>query len=252
MRRRIRATAAKNGSVKRCALLLVLSFVACSSLPQPYATTFGFLKPGAVMTVNIDSGVLNAFKPAESDPSNKYTITATAPAGASPPPAPRTRADGTGVVVDATGKLANLLVRVPQGVDLVVHSKNGNVNVTDISGAVDVYAENGDVKVMVAGLAQASTIDGSIDLTMGKTSWTGTLHDRAGNGDVTVYIPETAAFHARMHTSDGTLFTDFGLTGTSHGSNETIDAPVNGGAAFGVDLESRRGTVRLLRLTPQA
>lgn len=205
-----------------------------------------------MLTVNIESGVLNAFKPAQDDLPDQYTIAATAPAGANQPPAPTFRANGSGVTVDARGKLANLLVRVPQGVDLVVHSKNGNVNVTDISGNVDVHADKGDVKIMVAGGAQASTIDGSIDLTMGKTSWRGTLHDRARNGDVTVYIPETAAFLVRMHTDDGTLFTDFGLTGTSHGSNETIDAPVNGGAAFGLDLESKRGTVRLLRLSPQA
>ena len=69
---------------------------------------------------------------------------------------------------------------------------------------------------------------------------------------MTVYIPETAAFHARLHTDNGTLFTDFGLTGTSHGSDETIDAPVNGGGPLGVDLESNRGTVRLMRLSPQA
>jgi len=252
MRRRTRATAAKSARVKRFAFLLTVAFVACSSTPPPFATHIGVLKPGSVLTVNIDHGVLNAFKPAQSDPPDQYTITATAVAGASPPPAPAVHPSGNGVIVDATGALANLLVRVPQGVALVVHSKNGNVNVTDISGSVNANADNGDVKIMVSGLAQASTTNGSIDLTMGKTSWTGTLRDSAHNGDVTVYIPETAAFQARMHTDDGTLFTDFGLTGTSHGSNETIDAPVNGGGPFGLDLESNRGTVRLLRLTPQA
>ena len=238
--------------MKRFAFFLIVAFVACSSTPPPYATHIGVLKPGSVLTVNIDRGVINAFKPAQSDPVDQYTITATGIDGASPPPAPSVHPNGTGVTVDATGTLANLLVRVPQGVGLVVHSKSGNVNVTDISGSVDVKADNGDVKIMVSGIAQASTVNGSIDLTMGKTSWTGTLRDSARNGDVTVYIPETAAFHARMHTDDGVLFTDFGLTGTSHGSNETIDAPVNGGGPFGLDLESNRGAVRLLRLTPQA
>jgi hypothetical protein len=239
--------------VKRFAFLLTVAFVACSSsMPTPFATHFGVLKPGSVLTINIESGVVNAFKPAQSDPADQYTITASAPAGASPPPAPAVHPDGTGVIVDATGKLANLLVRVPQGVNLVVHSKHGNVNVTDVSGRVDVHADNGNVKVMVAGLAQASTVNGSIDLTMGRTSWTGTLRDSAQNGDVTVYIPETAAFRVRMHTGDGTLFTDFGLTGVSQGSSETIDTTVNGGASFGIDLESQRGTVRLLRLAPQA
>ena len=252
MRRRIRTTAAKNASVKRYAALLVLAFVACSPSPTPYATHLGVLKPGSVLTVNIASGVINAFKPAQGDPADQYTIAATAPAGASLPPAPRFRPSGTGVIVDAGGTLANLLVRVPQGVDLVVHSKNGNVNVTDISGNVDVQAANGNVKIMVTGRAQASTMNGSIDATMAATSWPGTLHFSAQQGDVTVYVLETAAFHARLHTDDGTLFTDFNLRGTSQGNNETIDAPVNNGNAFGLDLESKRGTVRLLRLSPQA
>jgi hypothetical protein len=221
-------------------------------MPTPFATHIGVLKPGSVLTVNIESGVVNAFKPAQSDPADQYTITASAAADASPPPAPTVHPNGSGVIVDATGKLANLLVRVPEGVALVVRSKHGNVNVTDISGSVDVHADNGNVKVMVAGLAQATTANGSIDLTMGKTSWTGTLRDSARNGDVTVYIPETAAFHVRMHTGDGTLFTDFGLTGAAQGSSETIDTPVNGGASFGLDLESDRGAVRLLRLAPQS
>jgi hypothetical protein len=237
--------------LQRFAFLAVLAFVACSSTPQPSVTTYGTLKPGAVMTVNIESGVLNAYKPAEGDPDDRYTIAATAQ-DATPPPNPTIRPSGKGIIVDATGKLGYLLVRVPQGVDLVVHSKNGNVNVTDISGNVDVTAANGNVKIMVSGHAQASTQNGNIDLTMGATTWPGTLRSSAQTGDVTVYIPETAAFQARLHTDDGTLFTDFGLTGTSQGSKETIDAPVNGGGAFGVDLESGRGTVRLLRLTPQA
>jgi hypothetical protein len=238
--------------VKRYALFFVLAFVACSSSPQPYAITTGTLKPGAVITVNIESGAINAFKPMQGDPSDRYTISATAPSDAPQPPAPKIRPSGSGINVDATGKLAYLLVRVPEGVDLVVHSQSGNVNVTDISGNVDVNANSGNVKIMITGHAQATTQNGNIDLTMGATSWPGTLRSSSQNGDVTVYVPTTAAFHVRMHTYDGTLFTDFGLTGTSTGSNETIDASVNGGSLSGLDLESRRGVVRLLRLTPQA
>jgi len=204
------------------------------------------------MTVNIDSGVVNAYKPAEGDPPDRYTISATALSASSPPPAPAVRSNGKGIVVDATGPLAYLLVRVPEGVNLVVHSRSGNVNVTDISGNADVTAESGDVKIMIAGRAQAHTRNGSIDATVGAASWPGVLRFSSDNGDVTVYVRTTAAFMARMHTDDGTLFTDFDLRGTSIGNNETIDAPVNGGGASSVDLWSKRGAVRLLRLVPQA
>ncbi|HTV91306.1 MAG TPA: hypothetical protein VMG98_01170, partial [Verrucomicrobiae bacterium] len=74
--------------MKRLAFFLIVAFVACSSTPPPYATHIGVLKPGSVLTVNIDHGVINAFKPAQSDPVDQYTITATGIDGASPPPAP--------------------------------------------------------------------------------------------------------------------------------------------------------------------
>jgi len=239
--------------VKRFAPLLLLAFVACEAQPVSYSTTVGVLKPGATMTVRIANGVLNAYAPAEGDPSDRFTVVASALPTASPLPAPpQIRPSGKGVTIDASGTLANLLVRVPEGVNLVVESKRGNVNVTSISGNVVVHAGTGDVNVMITGYAQASTQNGDVDVTMGATHWPGTLHFRTRNGDVTVYVRETDAFHARMHTDDGTLFTDFGLRGTSHGNNETIDAPVDGGGAFGLDLESKRGAVRLLRLTPQA
>jgi DUF4097 and DUF4098 domain-containing protein YvlB len=159
---------------------------------------------------------------------------------------------GNGIVIRATDPLYGMLVRLPDRVNLEVQSKKGNVNVTDVTGAIDVRAGEGNVRIMVPGVAQAQTTKGNIDVTIGATEWTGTLKFIAETGDVTVYVPEIAKFHARLHTDEGTIFTDFGLRGTSQGANETIDAPVNGGSAFGVDIEARRGTVRLLRLTPQA
>jgi hypothetical protein len=239
--------------VKFSLLLPLAALVACSAAaPKAYATTVGVLHPGAAIAVAIDEGVVNAFRPAQGDPPSRFTITASANSDASPPPPPLIRPRGKDITVKAGGALANLLVRVPDGVNLTVDSRTGNVNVTDVTGNVVVRAGTGNVKIMVPGYAQASTHDGDVNVTIGATHWPGTLHISSDNGDVTVYVPEIAAFHARMHSDDGVLFTDFDLRGTSHGFNETIDAPVNGGGAFGLDLESHKGAVRLLRLTPQA
>ena len=227
--------------------------VACShDQPVTFATTIGVLHPGATIHVKIENGVLNVFRPAEGDPPDRFTVTASAYSDATPPPAPVIRPVGRGVTVDAAGRLANLLVRVPDGVNLDVDSGRGNIYVTDITGAISVRARTGNVTIMVPGYAQASTQKGDVNVTIGATRWPGTLRISSGNGDVTVYVRETIAFHARLHTDDGVLFTDFPLRGTSQGNNETIDAPVNGGGSFGLDLESHKGAVRLLRLTPQA
>ena len=232
-------------------LVLAVAFVGCSSNHSPYSTQLGLLQPTSTLTVAVSNANVNVYKPAVGQPSDEFTVSAMALPNTNPP-APVVARAGNGVVVRATEPLYGVLVRLPDRVNLVVQSAKGNINVTDVSGAIDVRAGDGNVRIMVPGAAQAQTSSGNIDVTIGATQWKGTLKFVAGTGDVTVFVPEIAKFHARLHTDDGTIFTDFGLRGTSSGNNETIDAPVNGGGAFGVDIESHRGTVRLLRLTPQA
>lgn len=209
------------------------------------------LKPTSTMTVVVKDANVNVYKPEAGQSPDQFTVAASALPNTNPVP-PKIETAGNGIVVRADAPLYGLLLRLPDRADLDVESEKGNVNVTDVSGAIRVHAGKGNVHIMVPGVAEASTGTGNVDVTIGATQWKGTLKFSADQGDVTVYIPEIAKFHARLHTDDGTIFTDFGLRGTSSGSNETIDASVNGGASFGVDIESRHGTVRLLRLTPQA
>ncbi len=237
----------------RRALFFVLgvAFVGCSSNHTPYSTRVGLLQPTSTLTVVVSDANVNVYKPAVGQPSDQFTVSAMALPNTNPPSPVVARA-GNGVVVRSNEPLYGMLVRLPDRVNLVVQSAKGNINVTDVTGAIDVRAGNGNVRIMVPGVAQAQTTTGNIDATIGATQWKGTLKFAAGTGDVTVFVPEIGKFHARLHTDDGTIFTDFGLRGTSNGNNETIDAPVNGGGTFGVDIEAHRGTVRLLRLTPQA
>ena len=80
----------------------------------------------------------------------------------------------------------------------------------------------------------------------------GTLSFSSQHGDVELWISTKASFTVRLHTDNGTLFTDFGLQGTSSGTSETIDGSVNGGGPQRIDVETKAGAIRLLRLQPQA
>ncbi len=209
------------------------------------------MKPGTTLEVRVASATLNAYQPSAGQPRRAFTISATAIPKQTPPPAPALRPVAGGVIVNAPGPLASLLVRVPDNVNLVVRSEQGDVNVTDIGGSARILANHGNVKVMLPGYAQASVGQGNLSVTMGSTDWPGTLHFSTQNGNVELWIIATAAFHVRLHTDDGSLFTDFGLRGTSQGRSETIDGSVNGGSGRGIDVEASSGTIRLLRLTPQ-
>lgn len=228
----------------------MLALAACST-PQPYATTVGALKPGATLAVRAAQATVNAYQPVTGQRRNLFTISATAPANGTPPPTPTLRVAPLGVIVNAPQPLASLLVRVPDGVNLVVDCRHGDVNVTDITGNARILTREGNVKVMLPGYAQAAVRHGNISVTMGATQWPGLLRFSSERGDVEVRINAKAAFHVHLHTANGALFTDFGLRGNSQGSSETIDGDVNGGGEQGVDVETNAGAIRLLRLTPQ-
>ena len=231
-------------------LLLVAALVTCSA-PSPYVTTVGILRPGVTLAIEAWSATVNAYQPAQGQRRDSFTIAATAPRNATPPPPPHLRAEPLGVVVHAPGTLQTLMVRVPDRVNLVVESHNGDVNVTDITGNARVILRQGNVNIMLPGYAQAQVGAGNISVTMGATDWPGTLYFSTGRGDIVLRISAKAAFGVRLHTGHGVLFTDFALRGTSNGQSETIVGNVNGGSARQIDVETSAGAIRLLRLQPQ-
>lgn len=231
-------------------LLAIAPLAACAS-QAPYVTTVGVLGRGSTLDVRVSSATVNAYQPEARGRRSLFTIAATALPKTSPPPAPRLAVAPHGLVVRAPAALSSLLVRVPDGVDLVVDSRHGDVNVTDIAGNARVVARHGNVNVMLPGYAQAAVGDGDLLVTMGATSWPGTLHFSTRRGNVVLKVNANAAFDVHLHTDDGSLFTDFGLRGTSSGTAETIDGSVNGGGTNRVDVEASRGAIRLLRLSPQ-
>ncbi len=134
-------------------------------------------------------------------------------------------------------------MRVPDGVDLDVDSAAGDVHVTNIEGNARVHAVKGDVQIILPGYAEARVGTGRLSATMGAMQWPGTLHFSTESGDIELWVNENAKFHIRMHTDNGTLFSDFDLRGSSAGSAETIDANVNGGGAQSIDIETKAGAI---------
>jgi hypothetical protein len=228
----------------------LLALAACSA-PAPYATTVGILKPGDTMTIRVSKATVNAFQPATGEARNRFTVAATALAKTTPA-APKMRPERNGVRVESDDPLGTLLVRVPDGVDVDIDSHDGDVHVTNIQGNARVRALSGNVQIILPGYAQATVGTGRLSVTMGALAWPGTLHFSTGNGDVELWVNENAKFHVRMHTGNGTLFSDFDLRGSSAGTAETIDTDVNGGGTQGIDIETAAGAIRLLKLHPES
>ncbi len=231
-------------------LLPLLASVGCSAT-APYVTTVGILKPGTTLTIRVGNAPLNVYQPEVRQRRDLFTIAATALPKGTPAPAPRLASTRGGVTVSAPNPLGSLLVRVPDRTNLTVESQRGDVNVTDITGNARIVAQHGNVALMLPGYAQAVVGEGNLAVTMGSSDWPGTLHFSTQRGDVELRVSGNAAFTVRLHTDNGTLFTDFALRGVSNGRSETIDGAVNGGGDRRLDVETASGAIRLLRMQPQ-
>jgi len=239
--------------VKQTLLLLVLcaasALTACTG-KAPYARTVGELPPGKRIELRVAGAQVEAYAPLPKQPTQAYTIEATALDAT--PPAPTIVPDRRGIVVDAPQRLADLLVRVPPGVDLIVRNAQGDIDVSNVGGNVDLATERGSIHALLDGYAQARVGTGDINVTMGALAWPGTLRFRDGNGDVTLFVAANAHFHLHLQTGDGTIYTTYGLRGTSKGTSERIDGDIGAAGAQGISVIVKRGSIRVLRMMPQA
>ena len=233
----------------RALLLLTLALAACGT-PTPAFHTTGIVSPGSAIVLRNVAGSIEAFAPEVGQASNQYTVDFFGPAEEQP----KVTKSGAAVTVVPAGFSPSdrYLVRAPKNTTLTISTQNGAINVEDVDAVVNAEATNGAINIMSLQYANAHAGNGNVQATIGSTDWTGTLHFGAGRGDVTLYVPATASARVRLHTADGSIFTDFPLRGTSKGKSETIVGVLNGGASRAIDVEVGQGVIRLLQLKPQA
>ena len=103
-------------------------------------------------------------------------------------------------------------VRVPAGVHFIGRTVNGDVEAFGMEGDVKAYTVNGGVDVTTTGLAHASTVNGSITVSMGRADWDGSLDFNTVNGSVTLEFPGDLECEVSISTVNGHISSDYPLT----------------------------------------
>jgi len=137
-------------------------------------------------------------------------------------------------------------VRVPRGVNFVGRTVNGEIDVESLDGDVDVHTVNGDVDVSTSGIAQATTVNGSIWVALGSTQWDGALEFETVNGSITVEIPDGVGADVSAKTVNGGIETDFPLTVQGRFSARRLTGTIGGGGPR-LWLETVNGRIELRR-----
>src|SRR5438876_7337953 len=80
-------------------------------------------------------------------------------------------------------------VQVPAGIEFNGQTVNGEMSAEGLRGDVRASTVNGSVRVSTTGLAEASTVNGSVYAEMGRADWTNDLEFSTVNGGITLTRP---------------------------------------------------------------
>ncbi|MFQ5747364.1 MAG: DUF4097 family beta strand repeat-containing protein [Gemmatimonadota bacterium] len=135
-------------------------------------------------------------------------------------------------------------VKVPAGVRFTGKTVNGDVEANDLQADVMGTTVNGDVSVSTSGVARASTVNGSVSASFGRTDWDRDLEFSTVNGDVTLEMPAGANADVRASTVMGRMSTDFPLEVTGRFSNRRMRGRIGSGGRR-LELKTVNGDIKL-------
>ena len=99
--------------------------------------------------------------------------------------------------------------QVPEGVRLIEWTVNGNVSATAVRSEVVGFTVNGDASISTTDLAEAATVNGNVEVTIGDESPDRTLAYSTVNGNVTLRVPAGIDASVDATTVNGTMNSDF-------------------------------------------
>jgi hypothetical protein len=103
-------------------------------------------------------------------------------------------------------------VRVPRNLRYSASSVNGHVKAEDMGRAVKLTTVNGGIDASSSAWVAATSVNGSIRISMGSSDWDGKLKITTVNGSVTLTMPPDFNAEVRFSSVNGSLHTDFPLT----------------------------------------
>ncbi len=106
----------------------------------------------------------------------------------------------------------DFIVRVPAGTQFDARTVNGDVTLNGMGADVKAATVNGSVRISTTGLAEASTVNGSIDVAMGRADWDDILSFTTVNGQITLELPSAVDTEVRATTVSGEILSDYPLT----------------------------------------
>jgi hypothetical protein len=139
------------------------------------------------------------------------------------------------------------VVSVPTGVKVDISTISGGIGVADVTGPVRAETVNGKVQVAaLSGPVTAGSVNGSVSVAIASLDGPGDIELSTVNGSVTAELPPSLQAQLSMETVNGSVHSDFDVTGTDTSAHKEIKGMIGTGGRR-VALETVNGSVKLLR-----
>lgn len=135
-------------------------------------------------------------------------------------------------------------VLVPRNVRFSAENVNGRVTAEHMGRSVRASSVNGSVKVSTQSWAEVSSVNGSVECSMGSADWTGTLKISTVNGSIRLEVPSDLSADVSFRSVNGRLNTDFPLTVSGSFGGRRVHGTIGKGGRELV-VETVNGNVEL-------
>lgn len=142
----------------------------------------------------------------------------------------------------------NFEVQVPAGVEFNGQTVNGEMSAEGLKADVKASTVNGSVRVSTTGLAEASTVNGSVYAEMGRANWNSELEFSTVNGGITLILPSKLDTEVRASTVNGEIETDYPLTISGRFGPRRVRGTIGAGGRS-LNLSTVNGEIRLRKGT---
>jgi hypothetical protein len=137
-------------------------------------------------------------------------------------------------------------VRVPYGVGFIGRTVNGEINAESLQGDAETHSVNGSVRLTTTGLAVASTVNGSVNVSMGRADWPNGATFKTVNGGITLTLPGAFDAELRAEVLNGDIRSEFPVTVTGQVSRRRLSGRIGGGG-HDLNLSTVNGSITLLK-----
>lgn len=138
----------------------------------------------------------------------------------------------------------NFHVRVPANLRFSGYNINGDVTAENMGRAVHADTVNGSVRVSTKAWAEVSSVNGSVEASMGSADWNGKLKIESVNGSIHLMMPDNFNSDVKFSSVNGRLDSDFPLTVKGSFGGRHVEGRIGSGGRELV-VETVNGSVEL-------